>query len=163
MFLDDVLARPPHRVSGTAVFLSGNSDGTPLALIHNLKHNKVLHERIVLLTVETQEVPHVSQKDRLSVEQLRPGVFRVRGRYGFMEEPSIPELLCNCESRGLNFVPEKTTFFLSRETIIPTKMPGMALWRERLFAFMARNAQRATAYFKLPANRVVELGMQVEM
>ncbi|MDB6039737.1 MAG: Kup system potassium uptake protein [Verrucomicrobiales bacterium] len=163
MFLDDVLARPPHRVSGTAIFLSGNSEGTPLALLHNLKHNKVLHERIVLLTIETQEIPHVSPEDRVGVENLRPGVFRVRGRYGFMEEPGIPDLLRSCALHGLDLVPEKTTFFLSRETIIPTKMPGMALWREKLFAYMARNAQRATAYFKLPANRVVELGMQVEM
>jgi KUP system potassium uptake protein len=163
LFLQDVLQNPPNRVSGTAVFLAGNAEGTPLALLHNLKHNKVLHQRVVLLTVATADAPHVDEEDRLRVEKLQEGFYRVRGYYGFMEEPSVPELLEMCAAKDLKFEYEDTTFFLSRETIIPSEKPGMWLWRERLFAYMSRNAQRATAFFRLPANRVVELGMQIEI
>lgn len=163
LFLQDVAQNPPNRVPGTAVFLAGNAEGTPLALLHNLKHNKVLHQRVVLLTVATADAPHVDEEDRLRVETLQEGFHRVRGYYGFMEEPSVPELLEICAAKGLKFEYEDTTFFLSRETIIPSDKPGMWLWRERLFAYMSRNAQRATAFFRLPANRVVELGMQIEI
>ena len=162
MFLDEVLAKPPQRVSGTAVFLSGNPKGTPLALLHNLKHNKVLHERNVILTILTDEVPHVNDRERVQVEPLRDSFFRVVGHYGFMEEPNIPHLLRLCEAHGLQFRIEQTTFFLSRESILPSPAPGMALWREHLFSVMSRNAQPATAFFHLPPNRVVELGMQVQ-
>jgi KUP system potassium uptake protein len=163
LFLQDVAANPPRRVPGTAVFLAGNAEGTPLALLHNLKHNKVIHDRVVLLTVATADAPHVDEDDRVKVEKLTEGFYRVRGYYGFMEEPSVPDLLAMCEVKALKFVYEDTTFFLSRETIIPSDRPGMWLWRERLFAYMSRNAQRATAFFRLPANRVVELGMQIEI
>jgi KUP system potassium uptake protein len=163
LFLDDIAQNPPHRVAGTAVFLAGNAEGTPLALLHNLKHNKVLHERVVLLTVTTADTPHVDPEERVRMEKLREGFYRVRGYYGFMEEPSVPELLAECTEKGLEFKYEDTTFFLSRETIIPSDKPGMWIWRERLFAYMSRNAQRATAFFRLPANRVVELGMQIEI
>ncbi|MBM3831787.1 MAG: potassium transporter Kup [Verrucomicrobia bacterium] len=163
LFLDDLLKSKPLRVAGTAVFMAGNPEGTPIALLHNLKHNKVLHERTVVLTIATEEMPHVNPEHRIDVECLHDGFYRVIGRYGFMEEPSVSEVLKACETKGLKFVPEQTTYFLSRESIIPTQHPGMAIWRERLFAIMARNAQPATTFFRLPANRVVELGMQVEL
>jgi KUP system potassium uptake protein len=163
LFLDDVANNPPHRVPGTAVFLAGNAEGTPLALLHNLKHNKVLHQRVVILTIATADAPHVDEEERVRVEKMREGFYRVRGFYGFMEEPSVPDVMELCREQALEFKYEDTTFFLSRETIIPSDKPGMWLWRERLFAYMSRNAQRATAFFRLPANRVVELGMQIEI
>jgi KUP system potassium uptake protein len=163
MFLDDIGANPPHRVRGTAVFLSSNPHGTPLALVHNLKHNQVLHERVVILTIQTVEVPHVHAATRVEVEELSCGFHRVIGRFGFMEDPDVPQILSACEKQGLHFQAERTTFFLSRETIIASHQPGMFMWRERLFAFMSRNAQSATAFFRIPPNRVVELGMQVEI
>lgn len=163
MFLEDIGQNPPHRVPGTAVFMAGNAEGTPLALLHNLKHNKVMHQRVVLLTIGTADAPHVDEEDRIKVEKLQDGFYRVCGFYGFMEEPSVPDVMAKCKEQGLEFKFEDTTFFLSRETIIPSERPGMLLWRERLFAYMSRNAQRATAFFRLPANRVVELGMQIEI
>jgi KUP system potassium uptake protein len=151
------------RVSGTAVFMSGNPTSTPIALLHNLRHNKVLHERVVILSLITQDVPHVSEAERVRVEPLRPDLHRVTGHYGFMEQPDVPALLRGCAAHGLELDPAQTTFFLSRETILPRKGPGMAPWRRRLFATLSRNAQSATAFFHLPPNRVVELGMQVEV
>jgi KUP system potassium uptake protein len=163
MFLDDIETNPPQRVAGTAVFLAGNAEGTPLALLHNLKHNKVLHKRVVIMTLATADAPHVDPEDRLRIEKMREGFFRVRAFYGFMEEPNVPEVMEECAKLDLKFEYEDTTFFLSRETIIPSAKPGMWMWRERIFAYMSRNAQRATAFFHLPANRVVELGMQIEI
>src|SRR5688572_11893397 len=163
MFLADIAAHQPHRVRGTAVFLSSNPHGTPLALMHNLKHNQVLHERVVILTIQTVEVPHVRSAERVEVEELSCGFHRVIGRFGFMEDPDVPQILNACEKQGLHFEAERTTFFLSRETIIASHQPGMFMWRERLFAFMSRNAQSATQFFRIPPNRVVELGMQVEI
>lgn len=162
-FIEDLQRRERLRVPGTAVYLAGNSDGTPIALLHNLKHNKVLHKRIVFLTILMEEDPHVAAEDRIEVEKLDAGFWRVRGRYGFMEEPSVPEVLKLAASHGLEFRESETTYFVSRETIIPSRRSGMALWRERLFSVMARNAQSATAFFRLPPDRVVELGMQVEI
>ena len=163
LFLDDVDRSAPIRVPGTAVFLSSNADSTPLALLHNLKHNRVLHQSIVFLTIQTEDVPHVHTDQRIRLEKLRGDCHRVIARYGFMEDANVPEILDRCRPLGLEFDWMSTTFFLSRETIIPTKAPGMMLWRERLFAYMSRNAQRPTDFFRIPANRVVELGMQVEM
>jgi KUP system potassium uptake protein len=163
VFLEGIRSSRAHRVRGTAVFMSGNPQGTPLALLHNLKHNKVLHERILLLTLVTVDEPHVAVAERLRVEPLADGFWRVLVRLGFMEKPDVPAILEACASQGLPVKLEDTTFFLSRETILATQMPGMAMWRERLFAFLSRNAQSATAFFGLPANRVVELGMQIEM
>ncbi|MEP6663318.1 MAG: potassium transporter Kup [Verrucomicrobiota bacterium] len=162
LFLEDVEARPPLRVSGTAVFLYGNSEGTPLALLHNLKHNKVLHERVVILTICTEQIPYVEEANRVSVEKMGNEFFRVRGFYGFIEEPNVPELLRTCE-KDLPLKEATTTYFLSHETLIATSRPGMAIWREKLFALLTRNAQPASTFFHLPANRVVELGMQVEL
>jgi KUP system potassium uptake protein len=163
LFLQDLSANPPQRVPGIAVFLSGNPAGTPLALLHNLKHNKVLHEHVIILSILNRDVPHVAEAERLKVEQLRPDIFRLTGYYGFMEQPDIPELLELLDPKQLPFEMMKATFFLSRETIIPGRKKGMAFWRKQVFAALSRNAQPVTAYFNLPANRVVELGMQVEL
>jgi len=162
-FLRDVAESNPHRVPGTAVFLAGNPDGTPAALTHNFKHNKILHKRVVLLTILIEEIPYVDQSERVTVTDLGHDFYRVIGRYGFMEEPNAPEILKLCKPQGLNFREMETTFFLSRETIIPSERRGLARWRKRLFALLARNAQPANAYFRLPPNRVVELGLQIEI
>jgi KUP system potassium uptake protein len=163
VFLEGIRNSRAQRVRGTAVFMSGNPQGTPLALLHNLKHNKVLHERIILLTLTTIDEPHVAPAERVRVEPLSDQFWRVIVRLGFMEKPDVPAILEACAAHGLPVKMEETTFFLSRETILSTSLPGMTRWRERLFAFLSRNAQPATAFFGLPANRVVELGMQVEM
>jgi len=162
-FLEDVARAKPTRVSGVAVFLAGNPDGTPAALTHNFKHNKILHQRVVLLTILIEEIPYVEAERRVSVTNLGQEFYRVIGRYGFMEEPDAQQILKQCKPYGLNFREMETTFFLSRESIIPSERRGLARWRKRLFAFMARNAQPANAYFRLPPNRVVELGLQVEL
>jgi KUP system potassium uptake protein len=163
LFLQSIKADPPVRVAGTAVFLSGRMEGAPLALLHNLKHNKVLHQKVIILTIQTQDVPHVPLEEQGTVEVMQDGFFRVIGKYGFMDAPDVPDLLRRCSNQGLNFKEQETTFFLSRETIIASSHPGMAIWREKLFSILSRNAQSATAYFRLPANRVVELGMQIEI
>ena len=162
-FLKSVMDAVPVRVKGTAIFLAGNPEGTPLALVHNLKHNKILHERVILLTMLIEEVPYVEQERRVEVTDLGKSFYRVIGRYGFMEAPQVSEILALCKSQGLNLREMETTFFLSRETIIASQRRGLARWRKYLFALMARNAQPATVYFHLPVNRVVELGMQIEI
>jgi KUP system potassium uptake protein len=165
-FLDLVRARPPTRVTGTAVFMTGSPDATPPALIHNVRHNKVLHEQVVFLTVFTEEVPRLNHYERVEVETLGDGFYRIIARYGFMEDPSVPEAMALAKGRGFRFDPDDVTYFLGRERIIATKAkePGdMALWRERLFAAMSRNAQQATAFFRIPPERVVEVGAQVKM
>jgi KUP system potassium uptake protein len=162
-FLQDVAESRPHRVSGTAIFLAGNPDGTPAALTHNFKHNKIIHKRVVLLTILIEEIPFVDKERRVTVADLGQGFFRVIGRYGFMEEPDAQEILKLCKPHGLNFRDMETTFFLSRETIISSERRGLARWRKHLFALLSRNAQPANAYFRLPPNRVVELGLQVEI
>jgi KUP system potassium uptake protein len=150
-------------VPGTAVFMTGNPEGTPPALLHNLKHNKVLHEQVVLLTIASEDVPHVPPEERVEVEPLQQGFVRVVASYGFLENPNIPDILKRCREKGLQFQLMGTSFFLGRETLIPSKKPGMAMWREALFAWMSRNARSATAFFRIPPNRVVELGTQVEL
>jgi KUP system potassium uptake protein len=162
-FMKDVEMNPPTRVPGTSVFMYGNSDGTPPALLHNLIHNKVLHERVVLLTVETAEIPLVAAEDRTEVIALGTGFFRVILRYGFTEDPDIPSVLYSLGDAGLVLKPMETSYFLGRETLIPSKNPGMAIWREHIFWIMSRNARSATSYFGLPPNRVVELGAQIEL
>jgi len=163
LFIADIQANPPQRVPGTAIFMAGNPNGTPVALLHNLKHNKILHERNILLTIVTEEEAHVPEAERVQVEQLPAGFQRVVGRYGFMEEPHILKLLADAPIGGGPIDLAKTTFFLSRETILDTGKARLWRWRKWLFAVLARNAQTATSYFGLPANRVVELGMQVEI
>jgi KUP system potassium uptake protein len=162
-FMDAVTANPPLRVPGTAVFMTAQPRGTPPALAHNLRYNKVLHEYVVVLTVRTANVPYVPREEQVSVEELSGNVFNVRVQYGFMQDPSVPEALEQARLLGLLMDAEDVTFFLGRETIIVSHRRGMAIWREKLFVLMARNAVRATAFFRLPAERVVELGVQVEI
>jgi KUP system potassium uptake protein len=162
-FLESIARGTLTRVTGTAVFMFGDSRGTPAALLHSLKHYKVLHERVVFLAVVTHSVPIVSAEERVEVHELGNGFWQVRLAYGFMEEVDIPRELGAIRQNGLSFKPLDTTYFLGRETLIATRRPGMALWRERLFATMSRNARPATAFFRLPPNRVVELGAQVEL
>jgi KUP system potassium uptake protein len=162
--LDRIERHPPLRVPGTAVFMSGTSMGVPPPFLHNLEYNKVMHEQVILLTVRTTETPHVSPEKRSHVERLAEGVYRVMLDYGFMEQPDVPLALGNLpEESGLRVIIPQTAFFLGRETLLATGRPGMFVWRERLFAFMSRNAQRATAFFKIPPERVVEIGIQVEL
>jgi KUP system potassium uptake protein len=162
-FLGDIAAEPPHRVAGTAVFMTSNAHGTPPTLLHNLQHNKVLHERVILLTVATSEQPHLDGDTRVDVQPLGQGFFRTVVRYGFMEEPDIPAVLTEATIAPFPLALSETTFFVGTETLLATKRPGMALWRERLFVLMSQNALRATAFFKIPPERVVEIGMQVEL
>ncbi len=154
----------PARVPGTAVYMSAQSTGMPLALVHNLQYNKVLHERVVLLSIITAQQPHCAPDNRVAVEDLGRGLFSVRLQYGFMEDPDVPRaLLAAARARGMKFDFQDVVYFLGRQTILVKRHDGMALWREKLFVLMSRNAVRATAYFRLPAERVVELGVQVEM
>jgi KUP system potassium uptake protein len=162
-FLQSLFTHPPTRVSGTAVFLTANPDGVPHALLHNLSHNQVLHERVVVLTVEYHEIPLVPVDRRLTVTPLIENCYQVTVRYGFKDQPNLPYALELCKPYGLVFEPLNTSYFLSREIVVPSPGSGMANWRERLFATMARNASNAAEYFKLPANRVLELGARVEI
>ena len=163
LLLADLAAEPPVRVPGTAVFMYGSADGTPPALVLNLTHNKVLHEKIVFLTMMTEDVPHVGPEQRVVVKRSGKGFHNVLARYGFMQDPDIHEVLAACKANHLDIPLEGTTFFLGRETLIASDRPGMAIWRERLFAFMSRNALRATAFFKIPPNQVFEVGAYVEL
>ena len=151
------------RVPGTSVFLSGTTDGVPHALLHNLKHNRVVHERVVFLTVITEEVPHVSDAQRLEVQHLGRRFYRFILRYGYMDEADVPAALKGAARLNFEFNDMETSFFLGRETVMPSRRPGMALWREHLFAWMMRSATSAMDFFKLPPNRVVEMGTQVEI
>ena len=162
-FLEAITAAPPIRVPGTAVFMTAQPRGIPPALAHNLRHNKMLHEHVVLLTVSTAPVPHVADDDRITLEPLGFGIFSVRLVYGFMEDPHVPNALHAARALGLDIDTDDITYFLGRETILVTGRRGMARWREKLFVFMTRNAVRATAFFRLPPERVVELGVQVEI
>ncbi|MGH9346900.1 MAG: potassium transporter Kup [Vicinamibacterales bacterium] len=162
-FMSAVSAHPPLRVPGTAVFMTAQPKGTPPALAHNLRHNKVLHDHVVVLTVTTLPVPYVAARGQAEVQALGRGVFNISVRYGFMQDPDVPDALALARAKGLVIDEEDVTFFLGRETLIVTKRRGMAAWREKLFVLMARNAVRATAFFRLPPERVVELGVQVEM
>ncbi|MFL6581825.1 MAG: potassium transporter Kup [Burkholderiales bacterium] len=162
-FIHSVTAHPPTRVPGTAVFLTAAAEGVPHALLHNLNHNKVLHERIVLLTVSVSDIPHVADEDRIEVVPLGTEFYRVIVHYGFKDDPDVPRALELASAKGLKFRMMETSFFVSRQTLIPTVGPGMALWQEKLFALMSRNASSATTFFKIPANRVVELGTRIEL
>jgi KUP system potassium uptake protein len=162
-FISSIVAHPPLRVPGTAVFLTANQEGVPHALLHNLKHNKVLHERNVMLTVETVDTPIAENDERVEVESLGDEFYRVTLRFGFAEDPDVPNMLETVTVCGQPFDMMDTTFFLSRESIVATDRPGMALWRDKLFAFMQRNAIPATAFFQIPGNRLIELGTQVEI
>ena len=163
-FLERLRQDPPIRVPGTAVFMTGNSRGVPPPLLHNLEHNKVLHQQVVFLTVSTAEVPHVPESERARVERLADHLHRVTLTFGFMDDPDVPRALQGLpEEHGLRIDTSHTTFFLGLETLLATERPGMSRWREKLFAVMSRNARRATAFFRIPPDRVVEIGMHIEL
>jgi KUP system potassium uptake protein len=172
LFLDDIGRRRPQRVPGTAVFMASDPNGAPPVLLHHLKHNKVLHEKVVLVSVETEEIPQVTEDDRVELKELGHGFWQVIAHYGFMESPNVPELLRSLESRGardamglggLIVKPMETTFYLGRETLLPGGPGRLARWRKALFIVMARNALPATQFFSLPPNRVVEMGAQIQL
>jgi KUP system potassium uptake protein len=162
VFIDSA-ANSATRVGGTAVFMTSTPDGVPHALLHNLKHNRVLHDRIILLTVKVMDVPVISEDQRFHHEDLGQGFHRLVLKYGFMEDPDVPACLKKFDQCGPAFRMVDTSFFLSRQTLLASERPGMALWREKLFAWMLRNAESAMEFFRLPTNRVVELGSQVEI
>jgi KUP system potassium uptake protein len=151
------------RVPGTAVFMSAQPTGTPPALAHNFRYNKILHRHVLVLTVTTAQVPHVPAAQRVTVRGVGEGIFHVVVQFGFMQDPDIPQTLARVREQGLDIDLDDLTYFLGRESIIVTRQAGMARWRERLFVFLARNAVRVTGYFRLPPERVIELGVQVEI
>lgn len=162
-FLESLFVSAPIRVAGTAVFLRGEADGVPHALLHNLSHNKILHERVVFLTLHNKEIPWVPFAERIKVVDLGNACYQIDVSYGFKNEPDIPGALALCESYGLSFEPMETSYFISRQTIISTPGSGMSRWREGLFVAMSRNARDAADYYQIPSNRVIEVGAQVEI
>lgn len=170
MFLTDIARRIPQRVPGTAVFLTSQTGGAPAVLLHHVKHNKVLHDQVILLSVKTEDFPLVAEEERVVFKDLGSKFYLVTGRYGFMESPDVPEVMRQLQSFGVSVRPLETTYYLGRETLIATEPKGpeksapfrLALWRKRLFILMNRNAQTATAFFNLPPNRVVEMGAQIQ-
>ena len=160
-FIDSIAVAPPTRVPGTAVFLNADPNGVPHAMLHNLMHNKVLHERVIVVSAKIFDVPYVPEIDRVEVHKLKENFFQVIVQYGFKDEPDIPQALSQCADCGLTFEMLETSFFLGRETLIPRLGSEMAFWREKLFVALFRNAGSATSFFKIPSNRVVELGTQV--
>jgi KUP system potassium uptake protein len=163
VFLADVAQVNPPRVNGTAVFMASNPKGTPAVLLHHFKHNQVLHKQIVLLSVGSEQVPEVPLERRVKVEPLGLGFFRIIVSYGFMQQPNVPLVLSTCKAEGFSIELRNTSYYLGRETLLSTGRSGMPRWRKALFAFISRNARPATAYFGLPPNRVVELGMQIDL
>jgi KUP system potassium uptake protein len=159
----ELMAGDIPRVPGTAIYMTGDRDIVPSALLHNLKHNKVLHERVVFLTVRVDDVPVVPENERIELKDLGQNCFRLVTHYGFMQQPDIPAALAVCAKHGMPFEMMDTTFILGRETTIPAAKPGMARWRVLIFSWMMRNAASANDFFRIPANRVVELGSQIEV
>ncbi len=162
-FIEDFVPQISKRTPGSAIFMTANFGITPPALLQNANHNQVLHENIVLFTIATKPIPHVPDEDRVEVNSIGENFYTVVVHYGFMDTPNVPAALQLCRKHGLIIEAEKTIFFVGRETLIATHRPGMAVWREHMFAFMSRNAQRATDYFQIPSNRVVEIGTVVEL
>jgi KUP system potassium uptake protein len=160
-FFELMVVERPARVPGTAVYMTGNDSGTPSALLQGFLHMRAVHDRVLLLTIITEKIARIPPEQRVKLEELPNGFWRAVARYGFMETPDVPKLLEDAKFSGYSL--EYTTFFLGRETVLPTKNPGMALWRERLFAFLTRNAQPATAFFGIPPSRVMEIGSQIEI
>jgi KUP system potassium uptake protein len=163
-FLQGLLAHPPHRVSGTAIYLTGSDSLVPVSLLHNLKHNKVLHERTIFLNFITRDIPYVDDAERLEVKDIGGGLFLVKAAYGFNETPDVKAVLEQISrTHAMIFELMDTSFFMARETVVPTELPGMSVWRERVFAWMHQNAAKPTDFFSIPANRVVELGTKIEI
>jgi len=162
-FLDSIQKHPPQRVPGTAIFMNGDPAGIPRALLHNLKHNRILHERVILMTVETEEIPYVPKDHRVLIEELGQGFYSVVALYGFAEDPDVPKVLRDLDLPNFKYNPLQTTFFLGQRTFVISKNPTMVQWRSRLFDRMARNAENASAFFRIPVDRVVEVGAQFEL
>jgi KUP system potassium uptake protein len=154
-------AKPPHRVPGTAVFLTGDPYSAPTSLMHNLKHNRVLHERNIILTIKTEDTPRVPRHERIEIDRVADTFIRVIAHYGFMETPSVPKILEHCRRKDLNIDVSATSFFLSRRSLRTTMKSEMPRWQERLFIWLAGRAEDATEYFRIPSDRVVEVGTQV--
>ncbi|AMP07471.1 potassium transporter Kup [Collimonas pratensis] len=163
-FIEGLLAHPPHRVDGTAVFMTGNKTTVPVALLHNLKHNRILHKRVFFLKISIWDVPFVEDSKRLTLKELGSDVYVLRAAFGFKEAPDVQTVMALTTAQfGLEFDVMDTSFFLARDTVIPSKIPGMHLWREKLFAWMYQNAAKPSDFFHIPINRVVELGTKVEI
>jgi len=162
-FLVAVSKSPPARVPGTAVYMAAPGEGVPHALVHNLRHNQVLHERVIILTILVEDVPRVDRGDRYALQSLDQNFYTLTARFGFMQFPDVPKVLEECRPLGLKYKMNETSFFVSRLRVMPTEAPGMALWRERLFAAMLRNAAHATDFFRIPSNRVMELDLRLEI
>jgi KUP system potassium uptake protein len=164
MFLADLANIKPPRVPGTAVFMSSNPNGVPVVLLHHWKHNQVLHETVVLLSVIAETQPEVSAGDRIQFKDLGQGFFHIAAHYGFMQTPNVPDVLQRAAALyGVPYTPGKTSYYLGRETLLATKKSGMQTWRKMLFSFISRNSRSATQYFGIPPDRVVELGMQIDL
>jgi KUP system potassium uptake protein len=163
LFLADVDTHCPHRVPGAAVFMASNPEGVPIVLLHHWKHNQVLHETVVLLSVLSEPIPEVSADARMTATELGRGFFQITAHYGFMETPNVPEIMRMAAKRGVPYRPERTSYFLGRETLLTTGDSKMFRWRKSLFSFISRNARSATQYFNIPPDRVVELGMQINL
>jgi KUP system potassium uptake protein len=162
-FFQRLAAEPPARVPGTAVFMTGRPQGAPPILVHHLKHNKALHERVILLTVTVLDTPTAVDTSRLEVETLFDGFHRVIARYGFMETPDVPEALASSGLHGVEWRDDDTTYYLADLTLIANARIGMSAWRDKLFIFLSHNARRATNFFHIPPDRVVEIGIQLEI
>jgi KUP system potassium uptake protein len=154
-------AKPPHRVPGTAVFLTSDPAAAPTSLLHNLKHNRVLHERNIILTVKTEDVPRVARHERIEIDRIADTFIRVVAHYGFMETPSVPKIIEHCRRKDLNIDIAATSFFVSRRSLKTTLKSELPRWQERLFIWLAGRAEDATEYFRIPSDRVVEVGTQV--
>jgi len=163
LFLADVARRKPYRAPGTAVFMTSTPEGVPLVLLHHLKHNKVLHERVVLLSILSANVPEIPEAERISATPLEEGFYRVTARYGFMEKANVPNVLKHAKTLGVDVDMKDTTYYLGRERLFPTGTARLAQWRKKLYIVMSQNSRSATEYFAIPPNRVVELGAQIEM
>ena len=161
-FLASISRNPPVRVKGTAVFMTSTQEGVPVVLLHHLKHNKMLHETVVLLSVQTRGIPEVGPDHQLTFEPMGQGFFRVIANYGFMQSPNVPEVLAQAALRGVAIPPMDTSYYLGRERLVLTGRAPMSRWRKSLFALMSRNARSATEFFQIPPNRVIELGAQIE-
>jgi KUP system potassium uptake protein len=162
-FLARIASNPPQRAPGTAAFLTATGGGVPPALLDNLEHNHVLHEHVVLLTVRTSNIPHVPESERIDTEDLGQGLHRITANYGFQQEPDIPYVLTQAREQGVPINPDTTSYLLNRVIFLPTRGPGMALWRKRLYAIISRNATNAATYFRLPTHQTIEIGTRVEI
>jgi KUP system potassium uptake protein len=163
LFLTDIAETPLPRVQGTAVFMSSGTDGMPNVLLHHVKHNKVLHQQVVLLSVVTQNIPFAIGNQSLAVRDLGHGFFRVVAKVGFMQQPNVPKILARCEHHGLQIRQSDTTYYLGRQSLLTSGRAPMAKWRKVMFSFLSRNSRPPTSFFNLPPNRVVELGLQIEL